>query len=144
MCTTVTATHAMEITLTSTNAPRNTWQRSAIRDFLAGVEEFRTASQVHEDLKKLGDRVGLATVYRALQAMVEAGEVDMLRTPEGEAAYRKCSDGHHHHLVCRKCGAAEEIAAEVVEIWATEVAKRHGFTDVGHEVELYGLCAECS
>ena len=134
----------METTLTSTNAPRNTWQRSAIRDFLAGVDEFRTASQIHEDLKKLGDRMGLATVYRALQAMVEAGEVDTLRTAEGEAAFRKCSDGHHHHLVCRNCGAAQEIAAEVVEIWAAEVAKRHGFTDVAHEVELYGLCAECS
>lgn len=138
------ATHATEITLTSTSPPRNTWQRSAIRDFLAGVDEFRTASQVHEDLKKLGDRMGLATVYRALQAMVELGEVDVIRTPEGESAYRKCSDGHHHHLVCRSCGTAQEIAAEVVEIWATEVAKRHGFTDVGHEVELYGLCANCS
>ncbi|MGO1385460.1 MAG: Fur family transcriptional regulator [Arachnia sp.] len=130
--------------MTSTNTSRNTWQRTAIRDFLAGIEEFRTASQIHEDLKLLGDRIGMATVYRALQAMVEAGEVDMLRTPDGEATYRKCSDGHHHHLVCRRCGVAEEIAAEVVEIWATEVAHRHGFTDVAHEVELYGLCAACS
>ncbi len=144
MCTTGTATHSTETTLTSTNAPRNTWQRSAIRDYMAGVEEFRTASQIHDELKQLGDRMGLATVYRALQTMVEAGEVDTLRTLDGEAAYRKCSDSHHHHLVCRNCGAAQEIAAEVVEIWAAEVAKRHGFTDVGHEVELYGLCAECS
>lgn len=130
--------------MTSTSTPRNTWQRAAIRDHLAGVEEFRSASQIHENLRKLGDRMGLATVYRALQAMVEAGEVDTIRTPEGESAFRKCSDGHHHHLVCRECGTAEEIAAEVVEIWAAEVAKRHGFTDVGHEVELYGLCAACS
>ncbi len=130
--------------MTSTSAPRNTWQRSAIRDFLAGVDDFRTASQIHEDLRKVGDRMGLATVYRALQAMEEAGEVDMLRRPDGEAAYRKCSNGHHHHLVCRNCGAAEEIAAEVVEIWAAEVANRHGFTNVAHEVELYGLCADCS
>ena len=130
--------------MTSTSTPRNTWQRSAIRDFLAGVEEFRTASQIHEDLKQLGDRMGLATVYRALQAMVDLGELDVIRTSEGESAYRKCSDGHHHHLVCRKCGIAQEIAAEVVEIWAAEVAKHHGFTDVAHEVELYGLCADCS
>lgn len=130
--------------MTSTSTPRNTWQRAAIRDHLTGVEEFRSAGQIHEDLRKLGDRMGLATVYRALQAMVEAGEVDTIRTPEGESAFRKCSDGHHHHLVCRECGTAEEIAAEVVEIWAAEVAKRHGFTDVGHEVELYGLCASCS
>ncbi len=141
---TVTGTQCTGTTMTSTSTPRTTWQRTAVRDFLAGVEEFRTASQIHEDLKRLGDKMGLATVYRALQAMAETGEVDVLRTPDGESAYRKCSDGHHHHLVCRTCGTAEEIAAEVVEIWAAEVAKRHGFTDVGHEVELYGLCAACS
>lgn len=140
----VTATHSTMTTMTSTSTSRNTWQRSAIRGFLADVEEFRTASEIHDDLKQLGDRMGLATVYRALQAMVDAGEVDMLRRPDGEAAYRKCSDGHHHHLVCRTCGAAEEIAGEVVEIWASEVARRHGFTDVAHEVELYGLCADCA
>lgn len=140
----VTPSMGTTMTSTSTSAPRNTWQRAAVRDFLAGVEDFRTASQIHEDLTRLGDRMGLATVYRALQAMVDAGELDMLRTPEGEASYRKCSDGHHHHLVCRNCGTAEEIAAEVVENWAAEVSRRHGFTDVGHEVELYGLCSDCS
>ena len=83
--------------MTSTSTPRTTWQRTAVRHNLAGVEEFRTASQIHDDLKRLGDKMGLATVYRALQAMAEAGEVDVLRTPDGEGAYRKCSDGHHHH-----------------------------------------------
>lgn len=131
--------------MTSTNsASRNTWQRAAIRDLLSRVEEFRTAAQLHDELRRLGDKVGLATVYRALQAMAEAGEVDVLRTPEGEAAYRQCSDGHHHHLVCRRCGATVEIAAEPVEEWAAEMARRYGFTDAGHELEIFGLCADCS
>lgn len=123
---------------------RNTWQRAAVRDLLGRMTEFRTASQVHDDLRRLGDKVGLATVYRALQAMAEAGEVDVLRTPDGEAAYRRCSTGHHHHLVCRECGTAVEISARSVEDWAHAVAAEHGFVDAGHEIEIFGLCAACS
>lgn len=123
---------------------RQTWQRAAIRDLLHGGEEFRTAQQVHDQLRDGGAKVGLATVYRALQAMAEADEVDVLRTPDGEAAYRQCSKGHHHHLVCRSCGYSIEISAHEVEEWAASVAAAHGFTDAGHELEIFGLCADCA
>ncbi|MDF1490160.1 Fur family transcriptional regulator [Tessaracoccus caeni] len=125
-------------------ATRKTWQRAAIREQLDSTQEFRTAQQVHEALAKDGARVGLATVYRALQTMAESGEVDTLRNHDGEMVYRACSTGHHHHLVCSECGYAVEIAATVVESWASEVGSQHGFTKVGHEVELYGLCANCA
>lgn len=131
--------------MTSTSpATRNTWQRAAVRDLLGRLDEFRTASQLHDVLKAEGSKVGLATVYRALQALAETDEVDVLRTPDGEAAYRMCSDGHHHHLVCRTCGHTVEIAADAVEQWASDVARRYGFTDAGHDLEIFGLCAECS
>lgn len=129
--------------MTST-ATRNTWQRAAVRALLANTEEFRTATQIHDELRQLGDRVGLATVYRALQTMSESGDLDVLRTPDGEAAYRMCSNEHHHHLVCRNCGTAVEIAGEAVESWANEVAAEHGFTDAGHNLEIFGLCRTCS
>ncbi|HSO70478.1 MAG TPA: transcriptional repressor [Arachnia sp.] len=131
--------------MTSTKpATRHTWQRAAIRDLLEGGEEFRTAQQLHDQLREVGAKVGLATVYRALQAMAEAGEVDVLRTPDGEATYRRCSSGHHHHLVCRSCGYSIEIAAREVEEWAARVAQAEGFTEVVHEVEVFGLCGTCS
>ena len=129
--------------MTSTNT-RNTWQRAAIRSLLANTEEFRTAAQIHAELRHMGDKVGLATVYRALQSMSDNGDLDVLRTPEGEAAYRMCSSGHHHHLVCRSCGTAVEIAGEAVERWATEVAQEHGFSDAGHDLEIFGLCRSCT
>ncbi len=143
---TATAMHSMGITMTSTDPKRarQTWQRTAIRDHLAASEDFLTAQQVHDGLSRGGDRVGLATVYRTLQSMLEAGEVDSLRTPEGELAYRACSQGHHHHLVCRGCGLTVEIGAEDVERWAAAVAAAHGFKDVEHDIELYGLCSDCS
>ena len=123
---------------------RTTRQRTTISEFLSHAGDFRTAQQIHEQLRAGGDPVGLATVYRTLQTMAEAGDVDMVRTADGESAYRRCATtGHHHHLVCRRCGRTEEIMAKAVEAWAAAIAAEHGFTDVTHDVELYGLCAEC-
>lgn len=125
-------------------ARRNTWQRAAVREHLSQAEDFQTAQQVFAELQANGPKVGLATVYRALQAMADAHEVDIVRTPDGEAAYRVCTPGHHHHLVCRECQFTVEIAAQFVEDWANSVAREHGFTDAGHELEVYGLCSTCS
>jgi Fur family ferric uptake transcriptional regulator len=57
--------------------------------------------------------------------------------------YRQCSDVHHHHLVCRQCGRTVEIAGPAVEKWANTVAAEHGFSDVSHQLELFGLCTTC-
>lgn len=124
--------------------PRITRQRVAIAALLADQDEFSTAQQVHELLRSRGQSIGLATVYRQLQSLAESGEVDAVRQPEGEIAYRRCvATGHHHHLICRSCGRAVEISASVVEQWAAAVAAEHGFRDAGHELELYGLCDQC-
>jgi Fur family ferric uptake transcriptional regulator len=91
--------------------------------------------------------VGLSTVYRHLQALVEDNVVDVIHTTDGEATYRYCGDPvgrHHHHLVCRTCGRTEEIEGRAVERWAGEVAQAHGYTDVDHTVELFGVCPRCS
>ncbi len=124
--------------------PRITRQRLAVASLMADLDEFNTAQQVHELLRQTGQSIGLATVYRQLQSLAEAGEVDAVRQPEGEMAYRRCaSPVHHHHLICRNCGRAVEISAGVVEQWAAQVAAEHGYRDAGHELELYGLCSQC-
>ena len=106
---------------------------------------FQTAQQVHERLEARGDRVALATVYRNLAALAEAGEIDVVRTPEGQCGYRRCDHGaHHHHLICRSCGRAVEIEFGSFEALVNELAGRHGFTRVEHEIELFGLCPACS
>ncbi len=124
--------------------PRMTPQRQAVRDELDAGQGFRTAQQIHEGLRRAGSTVGLATVYRTLQAMADAGEVDTRRT-ETEVAYRRCTPGvHHHHLTCRECGRTVEIAGPVVEAWAASIAAQHGFTEVGHFIEITGRCPACS
>ena len=57
---------------------------------------------------------------------------------------RLCGLSHHHHLVCRGCGKTVEVAGPAVESWADKVAAEHGFTDVGHTLEIFGSCAECA
>ena len=127
-----------------TRALRSTRQRAAVSALLDRLDDFRSAQEIHEELRRRGDGIGLTTVYRTLQALSDTGEVDVLRTASGEAVYRRCESAeHHHHLVCRRCGAAVEIEGPAVETWAARVAERHGFSDLSHTVEIFGLCREC-
>ncbi|MFP5415963.1 MAG: Fur family transcriptional regulator [Actinomycetes bacterium] len=126
---------------------RRTRQRATIAEVLTELDEFRTAQDSHDLLRHRGASVGLATVYRNLQSMVEIGEVDVVRTPDGQAAYRACGEAtrdHHHHLICRSCGRTVEFELEGVEALIGTLAQRHSFTDVDHSLELHGVCADCA
>jgi Fur family ferric uptake transcriptional regulator len=122
---------------------RVTKQRTAVAAALSALDDFRSSQELHEYLRDQGESVGLTTVYRTLQAMADLGEVDVIVRDDGEAAYRRCSDEHHHHLVCRSCGATVEITGPTVEEWADAMAAKHGFRDVSHTLEIFGLCQTC-
>lgn len=124
-------------------AVRATKQRAAIAALLENVEEFRSAQELHDELRRRGAAIGLTTVYRTLQSMAAAGAVDTLRTDTGESVYRRCSAHHHHHLVCRACGTTIEIQGGAAEKWAADIADEHGFTDVTHTIEIFGVCGGC-
>lgn len=122
-----------------------TRRRQDVRDVLAVSEGFRSAQDIYTDLRASGARIGLTTVYRALQTLVDAGEVDVLRTDEGESVYRACAtDEHHHHVVCRDCGTTVEVEGLAVERWAEKVGSEHGFVGVTHTVEVFGTCPSCA
>lgn len=123
---------------------RATRQRAAVDAVLDAVSDFRSAQELHEELKARRENVGLTTVYRTLQALADSGEVDVLRTGEGQSLYRRCSSGHHHHLVCRVCGRAVEVEGPAVERWADKIAAEHGYSDVSHTMEIFGRCSQCS
>lgn len=123
---------------------RATRQRVAVASLLAECGDFRSAQELHEELRRRGDAVGLTTVYRTLQALAAVGEVDVLARDDGETLYRRCSSGHHHHLVCRSCGATVEVAGPAVEQWAGRVAAEHGYQDVTHTLEIFGRCPACT
>jgi Fur family transcriptional regulator, ferric uptake regulator len=126
------------------NPQRNTRQRGAVSAVLKETEGFHSAQELHLMLHERGERVGLTTVYRTLQGLAETGEVDVMRTDAGEQLYRRCSEGHHHHLVCRSCGATVEVEGPAVESWADRVAATHGYTAISHTLEIFGTCPVCS
>jgi Fur family ferric uptake transcriptional regulator len=127
----------------TTRALRATRQRAAVSALLDRLEDFRSAQEIHEELRRRGEGIGLTTVYRTLQALADADEIDSLRTESGESIYRRCSATHHHHLVCRSCGATVEVEGPTVERWTRAMAADHGFTDVSHTLEIFGTCGEC-
>lgn len=123
---------------------RNTWQREAVRAALAEARGFVSAQELHLKLREQGSTIGLATVYRALSGLTEGGEADSVQSPEGENLFRSCAmEGHHHHLICRRCGDTRELAAEAVEVWSRQVAAEHGFAEIEHIVDLFGVCESC-
>lgn len=123
---------------------RGTRQAEAVAAVFDRLPGFCSAQQIHAELRERGEQVGLTTVYRHLQVLSETGRVDAIRDSSGEILYRRCqTDAHHHHLTCRNCGRSVEVEGKAVERWADEVAQQAGFSEVGHTVELFGLCPDC-
>lgn len=123
---------------------RLTRQRGAVQGVVGELDGFHSVQDIHARLRSAGEPIGLATVYRAVAALAEDGVLDALRTDRGETLYRRCSTEHHHHLVCRDCGRAVEVAGPAVERWADQVAAEHGFADVRHMLEIVGTCTACA
>ncbi|PWL20988.1 MAG: transcriptional repressor [Candidatus Aquiluna sp. XM-24bin5] len=122
---------------------RNTWQKTAVLDELSNTEEFVSAQELHQKISQSGKKLGLTTVYRALTEMVEQGLADSLSLSDGEMRYRICTPEHHHHLICRVCGKTVEFDLPGFEELAQSVAQQNSFTELSHEIELFGICKDC-
>jgi Fur family ferric uptake transcriptional regulator len=121
-----------------------TQQRTDTVQALEEANVFLTAQELHSVLKSSGSKAGLSTVYRSLEYLVEAGNVDVIRDQDNVARYRMCREiEHHHHLRCRECHRSIELVDPQIEEWAKKMARRHRFTNVAHEVELVGECQDC-
>ena len=124
---------------------RGTRQAEVLSAALDGLSGFCSAQQIHAELRRHGERIGLTTVYRHLQVLSQDGRVDTIRDAGGEILYPPCrSKAHHHHLTCKSCGRSVEVEGGAVERWAERVATEAGFTNVDHTVELFGQCPECA
>jgi Fur family ferric uptake transcriptional regulator len=123
---------------------RTTWQKTAVLRELENTQEFVSAQELHQKITVSGKKLGLTTVYRALTEMVDQGLADSLSLSDGEMRYRICTPEHHHHLICRSCGKTVEFDLPGFEELALAVAKENSFTDLSHEIELFGVCQSCS
>lgn len=124
---------------------RGTRQAEALVTVLGNLTGFHSAQDIHAELRRRGERVGLTTVYRHLQVLSQGDTVDAIRDENGETLYRRCNTGgHHHHVTCRACGRSVEVEGTAVERWAERVAAEAGFVDVDHTVEIFGRCPDCA
>jgi len=102
-----------------------------------------SAQDLHREARSIEPSIGLATVYRNLSTLESEGVVEVISQEAGEAAYRLCSQGHHHHLVCTGCGAVIEIEECDLEALSRRMSRRHGFRIEQHDVTLRGRCPRC-
>ncbi len=115
-------------------------RRSIVETVLSRDGQFN-ARQLHEELRRRG--VGRATVFRTLDLLVELGVLNRLHTDDRCSSYIVCADQHHHHLVCERCGAVQEISDGRVERALRAMAVESGFRAREHHVEIVGVCREC-
>jgi Fur family ferric uptake transcriptional regulator len=115
----------------------------------AVAEEF-FRSQGHIGIEELFGRVrkghpevGIATVYRTLNLLVESGLALRRDFASTAVTYEKTPERHHDHLICTGCGRIVEFREDRVESLQEGVARRRGFRLTFHKMELYGLCRDC-
>jgi Fur family ferric uptake transcriptional regulator len=92
-----------------------------------------------------GRRMGIsrATLFRALELLIELGVVERLDLPTGEHAYVPCAPAHHHHVVCSRCGRTAEVDDAGIAVAVSEIERQSGFRIETHRLELFGLCRNC-
>ena len=125
---------------------RPTANQQAVVEILQGSSHFRSAQELYVELhaQRLA-RVGLTTVYRILQSLTAQNITEAQRAEDGETLYRlRTATGHRHYLVCRRCGHAVGFTPTDFELDASQLARKHRYTDVTHHIDLYGNCPDCT
>jgi Fur family ferric uptake transcriptional regulator len=130
-------------TVLTSHGMRVTGQRITVLDAMIGEQGDTTAQALHERLRRTNPTLGMATVYRTLNALADTGVLDRLHHEGTSTCFRYCAPGHHHHLTCRSCHAVVELRDCDLAGWAQHVAAAHGFAAAEHSVELSGICAAC-
>jgi Fur family ferric uptake transcriptional regulator len=120
---------------------RNTKQRDAIRDVFERTARPLGPAEVLEAGRAHVAGLGIATVYRTINSLVESGWLVPVELPGEAPRYERSGAAHHHHFRCRACDRVFEIAGCPGDL---EELTPRGFVLEAHEVVLYGLCASCA
>lgn len=121
-----------------------TGPRQAILNVLHQSRRPVSSQEVFAALPK-GD-CDLATVYRSMRMLEEAGVVSRIDLGDGVARYdlvREGYKGHHHHLICTRCSEVVKIGECCTRELEEGVARRHGFRSVTHRLDFFGICPAC-
>ena len=113
-------------------------------------DKHLTAEEIYELVKKSYPEIGLATIYRTVQVLLELQLIDRVNFDDGFERYELANlseDGaqkhHHHHRICKMCGRVFEFEEDMLESLELRIEQSTGFIVTDHEVKLYGYCNEC-
>jgi Fur family ferric uptake transcriptional regulator len=121
-----------------------TRQRDLVAQVLFRSEDHLSVEAIRRELHQRGERVGLATIYRTLDLLMESGLVRAHQFGEGFKRYEAAmAQADHEHLICERCGRVVEFANERLQRILPVLADEHGFQHRRHRVEIYGICRTC-
>lgn len=122
---------------------RATPQRMAVVTALMAQRTYVTARDLHAALRRVQPHLGLATVYRTLELLVETGLAESFPQPNNELRYAYCSARHHHHLICTRCGFVAEVPGCALQAVERDLELQSRFAITDHALTFFGTCHEC-
>ena len=123
---------------------RYTPQRTAVLEEIIKDKGHRESEEIYLALKKRGQHVSRATVYRTMDILVNNGFARKMNLGDGRARYEsKVNSPHHDHLVCMDCGLIVEFMDQKIEDLQDEIAIQYEFQLKRHIHQLFGLCKKC-
>lgn len=129
--------------MTEQTVPRQTTQRRAIREVLQQAAGPLTPQEILERASLELTSLGLATVYRNLNSLLDAGEINAVHLPGDPARFEPAGTQHRHHFRCETCEAVfvleQPCPVQVLE----GVTLPGGFQVAGHALTFYGTCPDC-
>ncbi len=123
---------------------RSTRQRQLVAAALRGSGRTVAAADLFDSLRAQHPTLGRATVFRTLDLLVDQGLAQRFEGDGHVYLYTACEPGHHHHLVCRRCGAATDIDDAEVAGLVRSVRSRYQFVLDHETLDFYGLCRTCA
>ena len=121
---------------------RQTQQRGIIHDIIMESDRPLTIANLVTMAQERKAKIGQATVYRTVNALLDAGEIQAVSMPGGEALYEKAHLHHHHHFKCQNCGKVYDLPGCPDGVDLQEFLPKN-FTLTTHEFTFYGTCANC-
>ncbi len=127
-----------------TRGLRQSQPRDDVADVFLRTEKHVSTQELFELVKKKHKNLGYATVARTLKLLAEAGLCRIVDFGDGTHRYEhEYGHDHHDHLICSDCGKVVEIFSKKLEKAQDELIRKHGYQQVSHRLQIYGICPKC-
>lgn len=105
-----------------------------------------TVDEVYQYVRETNPEVGLATVYRNIQILNRLGIIEKISFDDKDVRYEIFYEDiplHHYHLICKQCGAVDELELDFIDHYKETIKTEKGFDAIDAQIKIYGICGEC-